>query len=95
MDKQPEALRLADALDSLMGEETVVGAKTIDDAASELRRLYALNKELLEALKETLQTLDDENAKPGGAIADTIWYSEHETLFDFIEAAIAKAKEQT
>ena len=42
----------------------------------------------LEALEETLRTLDDENAKPGGAISDTIWYSEHETLFDYIAAQI-------
>ena len=47
----------------------------------------------LEALEETLRTLDDENAKPGGAISDTIWYSEHETLFDYIAAQITVIRE--
>jgi type II secretory pathway component GspD/PulD (secretin) len=47
----------------------------------------------LEALKQTLQTLDDENAKPGGAIADTIWHSEHETLFDYLGSEITALKE--
>ena len=47
----------------------------------------------LEALEETLRTLDDENAKPGGAISDTIWYSEHETLFDYIAAQITAIRE--
>ena len=46
-----EALRLADELDALMDEESLVGAVTIDRAAAELRRLHALNAELVEALK--------------------------------------------
>jgi hypothetical protein len=48
----------------------------------------------LEALEQTLQTLDDENAKPGGAIADTIWHSEHETLFDYLGSEITALKER-
>ena len=47
----------------------------------------------LKALEQTLQTLDDENAKPGGAIADTIWHSEHETLFDYLGSEITAIKE--
>ena len=47
----------------------------------------------LEALEQTLQTLDDENAKPGGAIADTIWHSEHETLFDYLGSEITAINE--
>ena len=47
----------------------------------------------LETLEQTLQTLDDENAKPGGAIADTIWHSEHETLFDYLGSEITAIKE--
>ena len=50
-------------------------------------------KMALEALEQTLQTLDDENAKPGGAIADTIWHSEHETLFDYLGSEITAIKE--
>ena len=45
MDK-PEALRLADAL-----EGRATRAWTREEAATELRRLHALNAELLEALK--------------------------------------------
>ena len=47
----------------------------------------------LEALEQTLKTLDDENAKPGGAIADTIWHSEYETLFDYLGSKITAIKE--
>ena len=47
----------------------------------------------LEALEQTLKTLDDENAKPGGAIADTIWYSQHETLFDYLASEITALRE--
>ena len=46
----------------------------------------------LETLEQTLETLDDENAKPGGAIADTIWYSEHITLFDYLASEITAIK---
>ena len=44
---KPEALRLADALD--FGDSISVKANA-DNAAAELRRLHALNQELLEAL---------------------------------------------
>jgi hypothetical protein len=47
----------------------------------------------LEALEETLKTLDDANAIPGGPIADTIWYSPYETLFDYLEVQIAAIKQ--
>jgi hypothetical protein len=47
----------------------------------------------LEALEQTLETLNDENAQPGGAIADTIWYSEHITLFDYLASEITAIKE--
>jgi hypothetical protein len=47
----------------------------------------------LEALEETLKTLDDANAIPGGPIADTIWYSPYETLFDYLEVKIAAIKQ--
>ena len=52
-----EALRLADELDALMDEESLVGAVTIDRAAAELRRLHALNAELVEALRGTVQEM--------------------------------------
>jgi hypothetical protein len=46
-DKQPEALRLADAL-----MEPIVLDKHAMKAAAELRRLHAENAELLDALKD-------------------------------------------
>jgi hypothetical protein len=50
MNKQPEALRLADALDHV--ELRPSDYKDVDKAAAELRRLHDLNGELLEALKQ-------------------------------------------
>ena len=49
MNEQPEALRLADELDGIpLADMTEALA---DDAAAELRRLHAVNAELLEALQ--------------------------------------------
>ena len=48
MSAQPEALRLAEQLESWQGDVSTV-------AAAELRRLHALNVELLEALKNALE----------------------------------------
>jgi hypothetical protein len=50
---QPEALRLADALD--VGEISYTG---MCKAATELRRLHELNQELLVALNEVYITCD-------------------------------------
>ena len=49
MTTQPEALRLADALDSYATGDA--HQRNIEQAADELRRLHTLNAELLEALK--------------------------------------------
>ena len=46
MNTQPEALRLADQLGARYS-----GFPSCDEAATELRRLHAVNQELLEALK--------------------------------------------
>jgi peptide subunit release factor RF-3 len=48
-DKQPEALRLADAL-----LETVPKINDWNEAAAELRRLHEVNAELVEAAKLSL-----------------------------------------
>jgi len=53
MIEQPEALRLADWL-----ELDGANCQAQIDAAAELRRLHALNGELLEALKEAEPMLD-------------------------------------
>ncbi len=60
MSTQPEALRLADALES-----DVVYGDTDTQAAAELRRLHAVNAELLEALRwiATVNAMDYEYQK--------------------------------
>ncbi len=50
MNKQSEALRLADALDSMTMDNIRFGQ--LDEAAAELRRLHEVNAELVEALGE-------------------------------------------
>lgn len=72
---QPEALRLADRL-----MEPVVLDKHAMQAAAELRRLYAVNQELLEALKVVLDDLE---------------YKHHARVINVSNAAIAKAEEKT
>jgi hypothetical protein len=57
MTTQPEALRLADALD--VGEISYTG---MCKAAAELRRLHAVNQELLEALKAMLAVWEEDPA---------------------------------
>jgi hypothetical protein len=70
MTAQPEALRLADALDAV--PETGADPDLIQESAAELRRLHAQRDALLEALKLLLSyTLACEamlNARPAGQI---------------------------
>jgi len=49
MSTQPEALRLADFLDDQYDP-----SHNLEEAADELRRLHAVNQELLEALRLTI-----------------------------------------
>jgi hypothetical protein len=84
---RPEALRLADELDGIpLADMTEALA---DDAATELRRLHAVNGELLEALKN----LEKEFRK----VYPIYYYAEpwgHETNVPLqaARAAIAKAE---
>ncbi len=55
MSEQPAALRLADQLIAYLGGNTAA------QAAAELRRLHALNRELLEALKSSAEYLHDKS----------------------------------
>jgi len=48
----------------------------------------------LDTLKEVREALGVANVTPNGPINDTIWYSNCETLFDFMDAAIAKARQK-
>lgn len=58
MSKQPESLRLADALERAVvktdQEDDVIHVARwfVEQSASELRRLHAINAELVKALKE-------------------------------------------
>ena len=56
MNTQPEALRLADAL------EDTDGAQDHDQAAAELRRLHEVNQMLVEALEITVPYLPAKTA---------------------------------
>jgi hypothetical protein len=76
-DKQPEALRLANAID--LGRPRLV----LDciDAAAELRRLHEVNAELLEALEKILE-------EPNNTMSDGKALKE---IVRVARAAIAKA----
>jgi len=76
MTTQPEALRLADQLGVRYS-----GFPSCDEAAAELRRLHAVNKELLEALIHI-----------GFAAMDIT--CERKTIRDAARATIAKAERQ-
>jgi hypothetical protein len=67
-DKQPKALRLADELKSY------VGRPVCTEAAAELRRLDALNAELVEALKEVIRGVPDtwEGVKQAKVVIDKV-----------------------
>lgn len=74
--QQPEALRLAEILE--------LGSRQFNDEAStELRRLHALNAELLEALQNIVKSLADHDDE--GMI-------EHAEQMIAARAAIAKAE---
>jgi len=72
MTEQPEALRLARLIEAGQGDLRV---------AAELRRLHAVNQELLEALKEMLFPYREETAP-------------YEEARDQARAAIARAEGQ-
>ena len=64
MSKQPEALRLADAMDAVNknNADSLLVQMAARSASAELRRLHALNAELVEALKKcqfALEPYDD------------------------------------
>jgi len=57
MNEQPTALRLADALANLRRWHELTDDEC-DEAAVELRRLYAVNAELLQALKDATDAIE-------------------------------------
>lgn len=79
MNKQPEALRLHDAL--LMGSAMIPNID-LPEAAAELRRLYDVNQELLGALEKLARLGNGEHY--GNSVGNMI-----------ARAAIAKATGET
>ena len=79
---QPEALRLADTL------EKHLGGNTATQAAAELRRLHAVNQELLAALKMAEPLLQ---AMLNNIVRYLPQYEKMPAL-DQVRAAIAKAE---
>lgn len=82
--KQPEALRLANLIRSRYGNDIN------DEAAAELRRLHAVEEELLDAADNALNVLIA-CCVPAGGVDDrkAILEAQH-----MLRVAIAKAKEQ-
>lgn len=80
-DKQPEALRLADALDLYLSAEWVHGI-TLKHISAELRRLDALNAELVEALNNIIE-------EPKNTMSDNKALRE---IVRITKAALAKAE---
>ena len=76
----------------LVSRFTEAGIKTVQSVEAERDSLRAVNAELLEALEKSLAALEKANKEEFGPISDTIWFSEYETLFDFMGAAIASAR---
>jgi hypothetical protein len=80
--QQPEALRLADALE----QGTYLLSAERESTASELRRLHSVNAELLEALKKVVGHIQWRE-KIQGCLGT------FEEVLPEAEAAIAKAQE--
>lgn len=100
MSKQPEALKLADAIDSSSSNfyaESSMSydhelAMTVGTAADELRRLLAVNGELLEALKKVVR---DADAEPDGDYlngANKGCVAVHRSGIEIARKAITKAE---
>ena len=66
MTTQPEALRLADAIDP--HGICLNNWRDLQDAAAELRRLHEVNQELLEVLKAFSDYVRDEQNSTDGAV---------------------------
>ncbi len=87
MSKQPEALFLADEFEAPLG--TVISGEVDKRAAAELRRLHAVNAELLEALKAIELALKLPTVTPVQVL------HESSVIRQGIRAAIAKAEDKT
>ena len=70
MNTQPEALRLADALQSDFDPDWMLN-EGYDTIAAELRRLHEVNQELLEALKKIMRHIPSDYG--GASFSDDWW----------------------
>lgn len=89
-DKQPEALRLADALDA-----APYSCGCTMEAAAELRRLHAENAELLEALKMAWPLIETEKLKQDGSYGSNFVQAKADRIravYEKSRAAIAKVE---
>jgi hypothetical protein len=84
-DKQPEALRLADVIDSDFDPDWMA-EESYDQIAAELRRLYANNTNLLNALRDCAAWMEDLRAS--GDAGNWEWEADEYTR---AVAAIAEA----
>ena len=78
MNTQPEALRLADALDYYPNNNNFV--TVVNASAAELRRLHEVNQELVEALEQITKV---EYQSP---------VTMYQAMEDIAKAALAKAR---
>jgi len=95
MNKQPEALRLADELIEAHLGHSDEGPSTYSEAATELRRLHEVNAELLAALTSVwlwMENQADGQSKGGHATFDLMMLREQR---DIAQAAIDKATGET
>ena len=88
MSKQPEALRLADSLEHDLLERngsrlSIYMQEIADSSAAELRRLHALNVELLAMLKESVKPLH---------LYRAYGWSDRLRVIDRVEALVARAE---
>lgn len=80
-----------------LDERLEADAALIAERASLLAQLEAARAReagLWEALTEVQRVLAATNQEPRGPIVDTIWYTPHETLFDYIDAALSQPRQQ-
>ena len=97
MTKQPEALRLADAIDPRLQE--TLSFSDFTDASDELRRLHKVNADLLEALKWMVENDDtNEGNAPVESLGGASWNEYNDYWISGLnkaKAAIAKATGET
>ena len=85
--QEPKALRLAELFDGFRTSSHAIDGKPVHQlAAAELRRLHALNAELVDALNE-MSSMWVSVCNPRG------WEPEHMSQFTKARAALSKAKE--